>query len=686
MGHVDSLITAKIVSVVLPKAAPSRLYATVQRAMAPIVEIDLDGRLLFINKRFADMLGYALHELLGSKIQDMTHPDDIAATDRNMRALIRTREESEVEKRYLRRDGTDVWVKVQCTVNLDDSGRPASIIAIVVDITEQKDAQRIGEAKLSELLGRTTDSVLMLDRNWSIRHISRHAIELLGCSHEPKGRKLWDVLPFQLGRALRMQIKAAMEHKRPVHSVHYVPTLGRWLEVNAYPCGDGMSIFLRDLTEDKKHEQQIQILEQTDLVTGLPNRRAFDRALNALGRRSSSAGNFAVICLDLDQFTALNDTFGHTIGDQVLKQVATRLQACMRSTDVVTRLGNDEFAVLYVGEVTQEALKQYTDRIQRSIGISQLIDATPFTLKASVGIAVHDGICAPSEVFRDAEIALWCAKERRSGTVEYFESSMAARLKSEHTIRSEMDTALTEGQFENYYQPLLDLKTQQVRGFEALIRWNHPTRGLLAPGDFIHIAESSGMIGGIGEWAFEQACEAFAGFPEFRVAVNFSPTQMKRGLARKIADVLARTGLLPGQLELEITESMLLESTHENRLTLDELKAAGIRIVLDDFGSGYSSLSYLQSFPFDKIKLDRSIASAVASEPKARAIVHAVVGLAKALGTAITAEGVETQEQLEALRQLGCDQAQGYLLGRPVPFRDIGVCVTAPRCGILQTL
>jgi diguanylate cyclase (GGDEF)-like protein/PAS domain S-box-containing protein len=640
--------------------------------MAPIVEIDLDGKLVFINRRFAEMLGYALHELLGSKIQDLTHPDDLAATVGNMRALVETREESEIEKRYLRRDGTDIWVRVQCSLILDNSGRPASIIAVVVDLTERQDAQRLVEAKLSELLGRTTDSVLMLDRNWNIRHISRHAIELLGCSHEPNGSTLWEVLPFRLGRALRMQLKAAMEHKRPVHSVDHVPTLDRWLEVNAYPSHDGMSIFLRDLTEDKKHEHQIFQLEQTDLVTELPNRRAFDRALNALGRTSSSPRNFAVICLDLDQFTALNDTFGHTVGDQVLKQVAIRLRACMRSTDVVSRLGNDEFAVLYVGDVTEEALRQYTERIQRSLSSLQLIDARTFTFEASMGIAIHDGICQPNELFRDAEIALWSAKERGLGTVRYFDSSMATRLRSEHTIRSEMGAALIKGQFENHYQPLLDLKTQQVRGFEALIRWNHPTRGLLAPGEFIHIAESSGMIEDIGEWVLEQACEAFAGFPEFRVAVNFSPTQMKRGLVLKIADVLSRTGLLPSQLELEVTESMLLESTHENRLTLDELKAAGIRVVLDDFGSGYSSLSYLQSFPFDKIKLDRSISSGVATEPKARAIVEAVVGLARALGTLITAEGVETAEQLEALRQLGCDQAQGYLLGRPAPFRDIG--------------
>jgi EAL domain-containing protein (putative c-di-GMP-specific phosphodiesterase class I) len=347
----------------------------------------------------------------------------------------------------------------------------------------------------------------------------------------------------------------------------------------------------------------------------------------------------------------------------------------------VARLGNDEFAVLYLGEASSDTLTGYAYRLQQSLASAYPIVGRTLKFQVSIGIAISDDLAHASEAFKEAEIALWCAKESESGALRIFEPAMAVRLRSEHALRAELGMALSKGQFENYYQPLLDLKTQQVRCFEALLRWNHPVRGLLPPGEFIHIAESSGMIAGIGEWALQQACRDFGPYPDLRIAVNVSPLQMQKELAPRIADILSRTGLAPGQLELEITESTPLDSTHENRVILHELKATGIRIVLDDFGAGYSSLRYLQSFPFDKIKIDRSIACALPDDQRARAIVDSIVGLGKALGTSITAEGVETEEQLEALRQLGCDEVQGYLLGRPAPFRHMDLGLHLPKPG-----
>jgi diguanylate cyclase (GGDEF)-like protein/PAS domain S-box-containing protein len=685
MGHFDYCIDAKSVSIVRTKSVPRRLNAAIRKAIAAIVEIDLEGRLLFINERFAEMLGYSVQELLGTRIQDLTHPADLSRTARNIRLLTRTTQTTEMEKRYLRRDGVSVWVKVQGTVNRDEDGLPASIIAVVSDISERKNAEEAGAAKLSDLLERTTDSVLMLDKEWTVSYMTRRAGELLGCANVAGG-KLWEVLPFSLGRTLRLQLKTVMEERTPFHSVRHFSTLGRWVEVNAYPSDDGISIFLRDVTDGKKHQEHIQYLEQNDRLTGLPNRLAFGQALQELGRGATGASGFAVLCLDLDQFTGLNDTFGHSTGDHVLKQVASRLRACVRSTDLVARLGNDEFAVLYLGEASSETLKGYAYRLQQALASPYPIMGRPLKFQASVGIAISDDFAHASEAFKEAEIALWCAKENGSGALRIFEPAMAVRLRSEHAIRAELGTALSKGQFENYYQPLLDLKTQKVGCFETLVRWNHPIRGLLSPGKFIHIAESSGMIADIGEWVLQQACSDFAPYPDLRVAVNVSPLQMQRALAPRIGDILSRTGLAPGQLELEITESTPLDSTHENRHILDELKATGIRVVLDDFGTGYSSLRYLQSFPFDKIKIDRSIACALPDDLKARAIVDSIVGLGRALGTSITAEGVETEEQLEALRQLGCDEVQGYLLGRPAPFRhlDFGAAPAQTRSAELR--
>jgi diguanylate cyclase (GGDEF)-like protein len=450
---------------------------------------------------------------------------------------------------------------------------------------------------------------------------------------------------------------------------------GRAVAVSHQPMPDGGWVATyEDITERRRTEARISFLAHHDSLTSLPNRVLFrDRLEQALHELHGPNERLALLCLDLDNFKAVNDTLGHATGDALLEYVGQRLRACMRTTDVVARLGGDEFAILQftAGQQQAEAL---AERIIDAVSAPYEIAGQRVQVGVSIGLAAASASGPVAEVLlKNADMALYRAKADGRGTFRVYEVEMDAEFHARRAVEADLRTAVEQRQFEVFYQPLFDLAANRIGGYEALVRWRHPARGLIPPAQFIPIAEDMGLIVPIGEWVMRQACRDAAGWPEHvKIAVNFSPVQFRGGgVLKMVADALEASGLDPQRLELEITESTLMQDSEKTVAMLHSLRGLGLRTALDDFGTGYSSLSYLRSFPFDKIKIDQCFTREVATRPDCLAIVNSVSELARRLGMTTTAEGVETAEQLRLIRQAGCTEAQGYHFGRPMPLADI---------------
>ncbi len=430
-----------------------------------------------------------------------------------------------------------------------------------------------------------------------------------------------------------------------------------------------------DIAERKRAEAQIARLAHYDPLTELPNRVLFQKSLSdALARRARKGDQLAVHFIDLDRFKTVNDTLGHPLGDALLRVAAERLRGCVREGDTVARLGGDEFAVVQSGLDDMTGATRLASRIVEAMSAPFDLQGHQVVIGASVGVAAapSDGEDA-DELLKKADMALYRAKGDGRGAFHFFERAMDEQLQARRALELDLRRALQAGEFELFYQPLYHLGDERVTGCEALLRWRHPDRGMVSPADFIPLAEEIGLIVPLGEWVLREACAEAAGWPEHvRLAVNLSPAQFRdRGLVRTVVSALAASGLAAERLELEITESVLLQDSQANMTMLHDLKALGVRISMDDFGTGYSSLSYLRSFPFDKIKIDQTFVRDILDDSDAMAIIKAVLDLGASMGVVTTAEGVETQEQLDALRGQGCAEIQGYFISRPAPAADI---------------
>ena len=426
------------------------------------------------------------------------------------------------------------------------------------------------------------------------------------------------------------------------------------------------SILMRELNGARS---ELLRISRTDQLTGLPNRVVFNEQLDlSIKSARRNGGKCAVLFIDLDRFKIINDTLGHAAGDTLLVEVAERLRGSVRESDVIARLGGDEFIIILneVSHRDQAALiaRQVLSGVRRGITLGGQENQTT----ASIGIAMFPSDGSDVETLtKNADMAMYRAKVHGKNDFRFFEEEMDASGAARNRLGQELCPALTAGQFEVHYQPIVSIETRRTVGMEALVRWRHPEHGLLSPDKFISLAEETGLIDRLGEFVLRQAClDAVKWPPDVKVAVNVSPVQFRNsGLAKRVADILAETGLPAKRLELEITESVLLQRSDENIRTLHELRDTGLSIALDDFGTGYSSLSYLRIFAFDKIKIDRSFVSEMSRMDVSAAIVCAVANLGRTLDIVTTAEGVETKEQLELLRAAGCTQAQGYLFGKP---------------------
>lgn len=447
---------------------------------------------------------------------------------------------------------------------------------------------------------------------------------------------------------------------------------GRLIIISHQNTADGGWVAIHeDITERQKAEAHIVHLARHDHLTDLPNRIFFREELDKNFHRNSNGQKFAVLCLDLDRFKGVNDTLGHSIGDKLLITVANRLANCVRERDFVARLGGDEFSIIQVNLERPEDSGILAGRIIERISAPYEIDGQQINIGASIGLAIAptDGK-DPEQLLKNADLAMYRAKTDGRGSYRFFEPEMDARIQARRALELELRSALVAGQLQLYYQPLVDPRSGEVQCFEALLRWFHPRLGEIPPSEFIPLAEESGLIGSLGEWVLRSACADAAKWPKkFRVAINLSPIQFRNlNLVKIVFSSLAASGLAASRLELEITESLLLEDDTKTIAMLHELHSLGIHIVMDDFGTGFSSLNYLRSFPFDKIKIDKSFIHDMSKGGDAVTIVKAIIDLARGLKIDVVAEGVETKEQLKYLISQGCTEVQGHYFSAAKPI------------------
>lgn len=449
---------------------------------------------------------------------------------------------------------------------------------------------------------------------------------------------------------------------------------GRIFSVIHQPMeGGGWVSTHEDVTDRVKAEARIAHMTSHDALTDLPNRRLFRERIEEALLRETQSGEVAVLYLDLDHFKGVNDTLGHPVGDKLLQAVAERLTGVVRDTDTVARLDGDEFAVVQVGADQPRGSRSLAHRAIEHLSAPYSIHGHQVVIGVSIGVAIApaDGDDA-NHLLKNSHIALYRAKTEGRGICRFFEQEMDARMQARRALEIDLRGAESRNEFELWYQPQINLETNAVTSFEALLRWRHPERGLVTPEHFISVAEETGLVMPIGEWALRQACKDAAHWPsDVRVAVNLSPTQFHSArLLPAVVGALAAARLTPGRLELEITENVLLADTDAILALLHQLRALGVRVAMDDFGTGYSSLSYFQKFRFDRIKIDQRFVKGICDDDNSLAIIRAVVGMSASMGVATTAEGVETEEQLRRVKAEGCTEAQGFLLGRPVPADD----------------
>jgi diguanylate cyclase (GGDEF)-like protein/PAS domain S-box-containing protein len=646
------------------------------------------GRIERVNARFCELLNYDAAMLLRLKLRDVLHPEDSAAIQAEFRAALGAIGRWEGELRHVRSDAALVWLNAGVTVwRRDEAGRPTHAVAVLQDVTQRRAAVeqlRVSEEMLR--LGQEVGRIATLSRDIKndLLRFGRTARVMFGLSDDdaaiPFGHFLRLVHPDDAAALKRASVDTlargdaefAAEFRivRPTDgAVRHIDLRVRYHYDDAgAPLGSiGVGI---DVTERKAAEQRLEFAARHDALTGLPNRLYFRDRLDEACARATRGDIIAVLCLDLDRFKDVNDTLGHPVGDQLLALVGHRLQGQLRASDTVARLGGDEFAVIQMDLHEREDAERLARRLVERLREPFLIEGNRVTIGVSIGIAVgpRDGLRG-EDLMKSADLALYEAKAQPNRGWRYFEPLMNAQAQERYELEADLREAIQRDQFELFYQPMLDAGALRVRKFEALIRWRHPLKGLIPPDGFIPACEQNGMICEIGDWVLRRACADAAGWPqEIGVAVNVSAVQVSDGaLDASVAAALASSGLAPGRLELEITETALLNDTEATFATLTRVKALGVRIALDDFGTGHASLRYLQRFPFDKVKIDRSFTREVDQSARGAAVVKAMLDLCSAFQMTTTIEGVETEAQLRALAGMGGTKLQGYLFSPPRP-------------------
>ncbi len=653
-----------------------------------IVFLDAEGRYILWNKKYAEIYsgssdlfkpGARLQDTIRVGVERGDYPEAIGREEAWIAERLEKLYQPGDRHEQMLSDGRCVLIEERLT---EDGG----IIGLRVDITELK--QREASFRLLFDSNPVPMIVCALDDE-RILGVNDAAIEHYGYSRAEfekltiRSVQAFESEPPWSGDRSSDELKA--------RTWKHVRADGRLIDLAIYSrhliYGDRPAVLLAlmDITERKRAEARVAFMAQHDGLTGLPNRNLLRQRMDEkLVHARRSVEKIAVLILGLDNFKAINDALGHGIGDKLLRSVAKRLRSTLREEDVLARLNSDEFSIVQSGLTRPEDAVLLAKRLSQAIGEPYLLDGHSVVIGASIGIAMAPGDGDESEkLLKNADMALSRAKNDSRGTFSFFEAGMDARAQSRRKIEIDLRDAIHNDVLCPHYQPLIDLSSGRITGFEALVRWPHAERGMIPPAEFIPVAEETGLINALGGLMLLHACRDAALWPDdVRVAVNLSPLQFRGGnLLSVVMDALKQSGLPPRRLELEITETLLLEKSSQVQATLHALRALGVRISMDDFGTGYSSLSYLRSFPFDKIKIDQSFVRDLAANPDAQAIVRSIISLGMGLGVTITAEGVETEAELNCLRSEGCHEGQGFLFSRARPNTDIVGLLQAQRGG-----
>ncbi|MEW6645154.1 MAG: EAL domain-containing protein [Pseudomonadota bacterium] len=668
------------------RKAHERLREAIDILPEGIVFLDADGRYILWNKKYAEIYrrsadlfetGVRLEDTLRVGVQRGDYVEAAGREEEWLADRLQKLHRPDGRHEQVLADGRCILIEERMT---SDGG----VIGLRVDITELK--QR--EASFRLLFeGNPVPMIVCDPAAGQILSVNDAAV-----AHYGYGRADFEKLTIRHIQAFEAELPWTGDHsadEATARTWKHVKADGTLIDLAIYSrqlIYDGRPVVLlalMDITERKRAEQRLSFVAQHDGLTGLPNRNLLRQKLDEILARTRRSGEkAALLFLDLDNFKTINDTLGHDIGDELLRSVTKRLRSSLREEDAVARLGSDEFAILQSQIGRPEDIVPLAKRLLDVVSQPYLFNGHSVVIGASIGIALAPGDGDESEkLLKSADMALSRAKREARGTYSFFEPGMDASAQARRRIETELRGAIESGVLQPYYQPLVDLKSGRITGFEALVRWPHPERGMVSPGEFIPVAEETGLINAVGSIMLRRACMDAATWPDdVRVAVNLSPLQFRAGnLLSVVMDALKQSGLSARRLELEITETLLLEKSDEVIATLHALRALGVRISMDDFGTGYSSLSYLRSFPFDKIKIDQSFVRDLGANSDAQAIVRSIISLGKGLGVTITAEGVETEAELSCLRTEGCDEGQGFLFSRARPNDEIVQLLQAQR-------
>jgi len=656
----------------------ARLREAIDILPQGIVFLDPDGRYILWNKRYAEIYKASADQFEpGARIQD-TMRIGIARGDY---PEAEGREEEWIAERLQRMfnpgsSHEQVLADGRCIQIEERTTSDGGIIGLRVDITELK--QREASFRLMfesnpvpMIVCQLNDERILAVNDAAVEHYGYSPSEFASLTIR-RLQAFETELPWTGNHTHEERTARTWKHVKADGSLIDLAIYSRQLTYNGEPA---VLLALMDITERKRAEMRLAFMAHHDGLTGLPNRNSLRKRLDELLIQTRRTGEkIAVLFVGIDNFKAVNDTLGHAVGDKLLRGVARRLRSTLREEDPLARLNSDEFAVIQTGIKRPEDIVLLAKRLLHAIAEPYLLQGHSVVVGASIGIAVAPGDGDDSEkLLMNADMALSRAKKDTRGTFSFFEVGMDARAQARRKIETDLRAALQHEVLRPYYQPLVRLADGRITGSEALVRWPHPERGMISPAEFIPVAEDTGLINAIGAQILRSACMDAARWPDdVRVAVNLSPLQFRVGnLLSVVMDALKQSGLPPRRLELEITETLLLEKSSQVLATLHALRALGVRISMDDFGTGYSSLSYLRSFPFDKIKIDQSFVRGLCDNRESQAIVRSIISLGNGLGVTITAEGVESEAELSWLRAEGCQEAQGFLFSQARPNSEI---------------
>ncbi|HEY6317516.1 MAG TPA: EAL domain-containing protein [Acidimicrobiia bacterium] len=678
------------------RRSDERFKALVQHASDVIMVVDRTGTIQYVSPAFERLLGYRSTDAVGSTAMELAHPDDVDAARRAIGTVQdATGAAARMEVRIRERSGAWRWFDASVMNLITDPG-VAGVVVNLRDISERMRAQdelREAEQRFRGAFEDAPIGMALTDRDGRLFRVNRALADMLGYQpHELRGMSVTDITHAEDREASRRQLSGLVEGDVPGYQIEtrYVHKDGHalWvsISVSVVRDADGEPAYtigqIEDITERKATAERLAHAAIHDPLTGLPNRVLFvDRLARALVRARRHNNKVGVIFLDLDRFKVVNDSLGHATGDQLLKAISERLLGALRPEDTVARFGGDEFVVLCEDVPDEVTVRYVAQRIEATISSPAVISRREIFVTASIGVVVSGpNAASPETLLRDADAAMYGAKGQGRARIECFDRQTHQRSVEALELEADLHRVVERQELRVHYQPIVDLVTGRVSGFEALIRWMHPTRGLIDPHEFITLAEDTGLIVPIGAWILEEACRQSAHWQSQRnghgssltMSVNIAPRQLNDAtLAERVGRILDRTRIDPQTVWLEVTEGALSHAETSIK-ALQSLRDLGVHLAVDDFGTGYSSLAHLKAFPVEALKIDQGFVDGLGTDPSDTTIVGAVVGLAHSMGLAAVAEGLEEPSQLAELRTLGCDYAQGYLFGAPQPATALG--------------